>query len=107
MDTNSFHMPLEQMTVTLHDVDFILSILAYGDAICTEFSGEENVQMLSRDFGRVVGSTSVLCVGFHGQTFQLLVILVSLAQRLDQQPISFPFLGLNVHRQWQFERSGL
>lgn len=56
-DMNSFYVPFGKMTVTLYDINLILGILAYDNSIRMEFSWEEIIQILSRDFGRALGST--------------------------------------------------
>lgn len=42
-DTNSFHMPFGEITVTLHDVELILRIPTQGGIVDSQYSREQLV----------------------------------------------------------------
>lgn len=51
LDTNSFDMLLDEMTITLHDVKLMLGIPAYGEAINTKLPQKQLMGIVNRDLG--------------------------------------------------------
>ncbi|KAI5661552.1 hypothetical protein M9H77_20875 [Catharanthus roseus] len=53
-DTNSFHKPWGKMTVTLHNVELILGLPAYGKAVDLHYSGDQMIAVIQSDLGTLV-----------------------------------------------------
>lgn len=49
-DTNTFHMPFREMTITLHDVELILGLSAYGTPFDTDHIREQLFGIINNDF---------------------------------------------------------
>ncbi|KAI5675582.1 hypothetical protein M9H77_06532 [Catharanthus roseus] len=50
-DTNSFHMPWGEMLITLHDVELILGVPAYGAVVDHRLSREQLIRVVQDDLG--------------------------------------------------------
>ncbi|KAI5683352.1 hypothetical protein M9H77_04580 [Catharanthus roseus] len=48
-DTNSFHMPWGEMTITLHDVELILGVPSYGNVADHYYSQEQIIAVIQSD----------------------------------------------------------